>query len=502
VHNRAPFYAIIQSRASVRTTRSDMTQTRRPNLLILMTDQQQATTVDLGNPCQTPNIDRISAGGVRFTRAHTVNAICSPARASLYTGLLPHTHGMVDCTHTVEEYRARFKAELPMWSRSLQQAGYATAHYGKWHVERSNQLEHFGFGEYEHPGSPAFHAYRAEMGLPLRPESFSMSYTVRHPGYNDLRLYGVLDEPEEASKPYYLYSKGIDFVRRCAQDGDQPWCLVVSTQEPHDPYWAHQPYYDLYDPASIPQPPSYADDLHDKPRYFQRLRGVWRDLTWEHVAQATACYYASISLIDAQVGRLLDVLEETGQAENTIVVYTTDHGDQMGAHGLLMKGPPPYEETYRIPLIVRWPGVVAPGTTSDALVSSMDLAPTIVEMAGCAPFETQARSLMPLLRGEPTGDVFESDFAEFHGQRFFYTQRIVWWGRHKYVLNGFDFDELYDLETDPYEMHNLAPDPAYADLAREMASRMWRRIRETDDFNMIHSHYGMFRYAPVGPGAG
>jgi choline-sulfatase len=476
-----------------------MSKPKRPNILVLMTDQQQAATVDPGSPCLTPNVDRIGAGGVQFTRAHTVNAICSPARASLYTGLLPHSHGMVDCTHTVAEYRARFDADLPMWSRSLQQAGYCTAHYGKWHVERSGQLERFGFDEYEDAGAPAYIAYRAEMGLPSQPEAFAMSHIVRHPGYNDLRLYGVLDEPEEASKPYYLYSKGIDFVRRCTQDGNRPWCLVVSTQEPHDPYWAHQPYYDLYDPASIPQPPSYRDDLHDKPRYFQRLRNVWRDLGWEQIAEATACYYASVSLIDAQVGRLLEALDETGQAENTVVVYTTDHGDQMGAHGLLMKGPPPYEETYRIPLIVRWPGVVGPGTSSDALVNSMDLAPTIVEMAGCAPFETQARSMVPLLRGEPTGEAFDSDFAEFLGQRFAYTLRTVWWGRFKYVFNGFDFDELYDLEADPYELNNLASDPAYAEVLREMAVRMWQRIHETDDSNMYNSHYGMFRYAPVGP---
>jgi len=477
--------------------------TTRPNIVLLMTDQQQACTVDPGNPCQTPNIDRISAGGVRFTRAHTVNAICSPTRASLYTGTLPNTHGMVDCTHTVAEYRAKFNADLPMWSRSLQAAGYRTAHFGKWHVERSNALENFGFDEYETGGLPGYRAHRAAMGLPPRPESFEMEHWVRQPGYRDLRLYGVHDEPEEAGTPYYLYQRGIAFVRERTEDPDTPWCLVISTSEPHDPYWANRVYYDLYDPATIPQPPSFHDDLHDKPRYYQKLRTVWKDMTWQHFAEATACYYASITEIDVQVGRLLDVLEETGQAENTVVIYTTDHGDLMGAHGLLMKGPPPYEETYRIPLVVRWPGMTAPGTTCDALANVMDLAPTLVEMAECAPLPTsEARSLVPLLRGKPGGEAFEQDYAEFHGQRFFYTQRIVWWKRWKYVFNGFDFDELYDLEADPHEMTNLAPDPAYADVLREMATRMWRKAHETGDFNLVQSHYGMFRYAPVGPNGG
>lgn len=472
----------------------------RPNLLILMTDQQQACTVDPGCLCQTPHIDRISARGVRFTRAHTVNAICSPARASMYTGLLPHTHGMVDCTHTVEDYRARFKADLPTWSQVLHEAGYRTAHFGKWHVERSEKLERFGFDECELASSPGFRAHRARLGLPPRTEDFELEYWVRQPGYQDLRLYGTHREPEEGSAPYYLYSRGSDFIERCAQDPRTPWCLVVSTSEPHDPYWAPVSYYERYDPAAIPRPPSFHDDLHAKPGYFRRLRSVWRDMAWDHFAQATACYYASISLIDAQVGRLLDALEETGQAENTAVIYLTDHGDQMGAHGLLMKGPPPYEETYRIPLLIRWPGVTEPGTTDDALVSSMDLAPTIVEMAECDPLGgTQARSLLPLLRGEGAGEGFEQDFAEFHGQRFFYTQRITWWRQFKYVFNGFDLDELYDLQADPFEMANLAGDPAHADLLRGMAARMWRRIRETGDFNMYNSNYGMFRYAPVGP---
>jgi arylsulfatase A-like enzyme len=147
--------------------------------------------------------------------------------------------------------------------------------------------------------------------------------------------------------------------------------------------------------------------------------------------------------------------------------------------------------------------VIAPGSHSDALVSSMDLAPTLVEAAGCDPLPTsEARSLIPLLHGQDPGPAFDQHMAEFHGQRFFYTQRILWWEQFKYVFNGYDFDELYDLEADPHELHNLAEDPAYAGVLTEMATRMWRRIRETGDFNMVQSHYGMFRYAPVGPLAG
>ena len=121
----------------------------RPNLLFLITDQQQAATIDPSTPCQTPHLDRLAAAGTRFTRCYAPNPICSPSRASLMTGLLPHSHGMVDVTHAVEPYRAELKPGLPFWSRTLQQVGYHTAYLGKWHIERSNRLENFGFETYD-----------------------------------------------------------------------------------------------------------------------------------------------------------------------------------------------------------------------------------------------------------------------------------------------------------------------------------------------------------------
>ena len=120
-----------------------------PNLLFIITDQQQAATVDPGSPCLTPNLDALAARGTRFTRCYTANPICSPSRASLFTGLLPHSHGMVDVTHAVPAYRAELQAGLAMWPQTLQAAGYHTGYFGKWHVERSNRLESFGFDDYE-----------------------------------------------------------------------------------------------------------------------------------------------------------------------------------------------------------------------------------------------------------------------------------------------------------------------------------------------------------------
>jgi arylsulfatase A-like enzyme len=391
-----------------------------------------------------------------------------------------------------------------MWSQRLQREGYHTGYFGKWHVERSARLERFGFAEYEVLGTGAsdpskFIAHRRRLGLPPTPRDYVDRYEVKQAGYRDYMLYGVLDEPEEGSAFYYTFAQGIDFLQRAAQR-DQPWCLFVSSSGPGDPHHVPRAYADRYDPDEIAEPASFCDDLAERPTVYRRQREVWEDVDWPDHAKAIACYYARCTLMDAQIGRLLAALEETGQADNTVVVYTNDHGIMMGAHGLHCLGVFPFEEGYRIPLIVRWPGVTPSGSTCEALVNTLDLTPTLCEMANAGTLEAaEGRSLTPWLRGETPTDWPDDCFAEFHGQRFFWTQRIVWADRYKYVFNGFDRDELYDLEDDPYEMTNLAVDPANTDLVEAMATRMWTHIRAIDDHNMLGSHYGSLRVAPVGP---
>ena len=226
---------------------------KRPNVLFLITDQQQAATIDSASPCQTPNLDRLCAEGVRFRRAYTVNAICSPTRASIYTGMLPHTHGMVDCTHTVEDYRARFRTGLTLWSQQLEQVGYRTAHFGKWHVERSNRLEEFGFSEHEPARSVEFKEYQQSLGLPPQSDRLVMRHVVKQPGYRDCQLYSVIDGPAEETDEYYLYSRGIEFIEKATREDSRPWCVAISTTAPHDPYVALKSYYDRYSPEDIAQ---------------------------------------------------------------------------------------------------------------------------------------------------------------------------------------------------------------------------------------------------------
>jgi arylsulfatase A-like enzyme len=466
-----------------------MSASRPPNLLLLLTDQQRADTIVPGGPCLTPRLQALAAEGTRFERAYAPNPICSPTRASLFTGLLPHAHGMVDVTHAVPPTRADLTPGVPFWPRRLREAGYRTGYFGKWHVERSDRLEAFGFD-----------TYGVELrltGVPVHDAPLAPRITVRDEGYRDFLLAGVSDEAAAATPEAGLVDRGLAFLDEAARDPERPFFLVVSTEAPHDPYIAPREIMERYDVASIPLPASSHDDLSGRPAVYRRIRRAWEGLDDDQVRLAIACYYAACSLVDDQFGRLLDALEGHGLADDTIVAFTSDHGDYLGAHGLFLKGVAPFEEAYRVPLVLRGPGIPRDHRVGEC-VSLVDLAPTLVSATLGESWPGHGHDLLPCLRGTRGGD---EAFAEFHGQRFGYTQRILWHGRWKYVFNGFAEDELYDLEGDPHELRNLAAEPDHDGVLRAMAARLWRRVRASGDTTLSEAQYGMFRFAPVGPEA-
>lgn len=469
-----------------------------PNVLVVMSDQQQAATVAPDSPCRTPNVDRLARSGMRFTRCYTPSPICSPARASFMTGLLPHQHGMVDVEHAVPAYRAGLLPGLPMWSQRLAAAGYRVGYYGKWHVERSYDMARFGFqrsAAYREPGR-AYADHRASLGLGPTAAIGAPNRVVSQPGYRDLLLYGVTDEPIESTLEHFTTSGALGFLEdACASD--DPWALMVSTKAPHEPYVVPRPLFDLYDAADLPLPDSFDDDLADRPAIYRRQQTVWRDLTEDDFRVATACYYALCTLVDEQVGRLLATIEAAGRLDDTLVIYTSDHGDLMGAHRLLLKGVPAFEEVYRVPLVVSWPARIPPARTSDQIVQSHDVAETLARLVGPG-LGGHAVDLLPGLIDD-SGPARTTAVAELHGQRFSYTQRVVWQAADKYVFNAFDFDELYDLAADPGERVNLADDPAYGETRRRLSTAMWRVARETDDTTLTGAQDGTYRYLPVGP---
>jgi arylsulfatase A-like enzyme len=465
-----------------------MSKKKHTNILFLLADQQQFRIVEPGSECQMPNVGRLREAGMLFSRAHTVNAVCTPSRASLMTGLYPHNHGMVDNTHAVEEFRANFRSERNMISKQLKAHGYRMGYFGKWHVERNINPGAFGFDRFE-----------TEQHGREFPRTLIKRHAVRQPGYNDRTLYGVHKEAVEETEEYFFYTQGIEFIRESVAEPDVPWCAFISTNAPHDPYIAPKELYDRYDPSRFRKPASFGDTLADKPNIYRRIKGVWEDMTWRDYQEARACYYANCTLVDTQVGRVLDFLRDTGHLDDTLIVYMSDHGDLMGAHGLLCKGIPAFEEVYRIPLILSWPKNLPRAGECDVPVSIIDVAPTILELAGCRPMEDiDGESVVPLISdGSASQD--RVSYAEFYGQRLSCTQRIVWKNNFKYVYNGFDFDELYDLNRDPHELSNLIHDPKYQKTAAAMSREMWAKVKESGDLSLLESEYFMYRFAPVGP---
>jgi len=255
----------------------------------------------------------------------------------------------------------------------------------------------------------------------------------------------------------------------------------------------------LYNLSGITLPESFDDAMEDKPGIYRRLKSVWEDLTRQDFQEATACYYANCTLVDSQVGRVIDLLESAGQRNNTIITYLSDHGDMMGGHGLLCKGVPAFDESYRIPLIISWPGHIPSGDVCAAYASIIDIAPTVLELAECQSMkDIDGESLIPYIKRE-ANSLVRSIYAEFFGQRLSYSQRIVWKDKYKYVFNSFDFDELYDLSKDPAEMKNLTNDPQYRSVAVMMAQEMWRKAKKSGDHCFLESEYFMYRFAPIGP---
>jgi arylsulfatase A-like enzyme len=469
---------------------------KRPNILFLMTDQMQGAALRPGHPAITPNLDRLARRGVRIDRAYTPNPVCSPARACLMTGLLPHAHGVLEVTHTTDDDQSVLRTKHPHWMQSLAAAGFRGGYFGKWHLERSKQLQNFGWEMFASENTAALKDATAKHGRPAT-KTFA-ERLIETPGYKSSPFYRVTDQDPRHKFVGVVTTLAEDFMRD-ALKRDEPWCCFVSCLEPHDPFICGKAAFDLYDVDALPLPATLRDRGERQPNIYRKSARVYAGFSDHDHRMAAACYYASITEIDQQYGRLLDLLESEGRLDDTLVVFTSDHGEQLGAHGLYCKNIGAFERAYHIPMLLAGPGV-ARGGVADARVGLHDLAPTLCELAGVPWTDNgQSRSFAPLLRvplahaGE-----FTAGYAEYFGTRVRFLQRVVWDGPWKLVFNGFDFDELYNLDEDPEEADNRIDDPACADIVRRLFARMWEIVRRTDD-PLIDTHYPPIRVAPFGP---
>ena len=444
----------------------------RPNVLWICTDQQRWDTIHaLGNQAiNTPNIDRLVAEGVACSNAFCQAPICTPSRASFLTGMYAGTvRGCTNGNHHWAE-------AAPLVTKLLADSGYACGLSGKLHLAGAH-------GRVEprprDDGYSVFHWSHSHRDI--WPTGHAYADWVGEKGFRLGRKYAEQGcMPPELHQTTFCAEKAIEFMET---DWDQPWLMSVNIFDPHPPFDPPEEYRRRYDPARVPAPRFRESDLEAQ----ARLSGV--DFQSEarppetfQALEKIAAYYAMIELIDWNVGRMLDALERTGQRENTLVIFMSDHGEMLGDHGLLAKGCRFYEGLVHVPLVFSWPGVLPLGEGRAALVELTDIAPTLLALAGLeAPQRMAGRNLRPLLAGE-TDTHRDAVRCEYYDALSMTAPgRDNWTGsratmirtdRHKLVVyHGHEPGELFDLAQDPDEYTNLWDSPAHMEIKLDLMKR-------------------------------
>jgi len=477
----------------------------KPNLLIFMTDHQRGDTVLPSSPCITPNIDRLAREGVTFSETFCPSPHCCPSRATFMTGLFPAEHGVWHNVDVANAISRGLNEGVRTWCEDYRDAGYRMHYSGKWHVSHHESPVDRGWnvcpgteGDYSGRGvyvSDRWDTYRKIAAEPEPTEREEAQ--ILRPGFPQFRLYGTSDGNKGDER---VVDEGLAALNQVTtEESDDPWCLYVGCGGPHDPYYVPQRFLDMYDPDEIELPPNFADEMADKPNFYRRTKDLFDQLTEQEHREGIRHFLAYCTFEDELFGKLLTKLEESGQADNTIVMYCSDHGDYMGEHGLWAKGLPCFRGAYHVPMVMRWPqGISNPGRTEDALVSLADMAPTFLDAADIAPEgEFTGRSLMPFLRGESVSDWRDVLYTQSNGNELYGIQRSVFGKDYKFVYNGFDYDELYDLRNDPHELCNVVGDPQYQDVVRQSMRRIWQFSHRTGDTCI--NPYIMVRFAQYGP---
>lgn len=495
----------------------------RPNILLVTSDQHRGDCFGFaGRRVRTPHLDALAAAGTRFDACITPNVVCQPARASILTGLLPRTHGVhdngIDLEPAVGE--AGFAGRLA-------HAGYDTAFIGKAHFATYHTHEPTGSPEsvksasaygpdWSGPYMGFQHVELMLLGhnywLPYPPPvgmHYERWYYADGRGEEKNRLYATRLPPETSAAQTFhsglpvewhnstwTADRAIAYLR--SRPAGRPFCAWVSFPDPHHPFDAPAPWSRLHAPEDVDLPQQRARDLERRPWWHRAaLEGTPRTRTAEmrrireeysrmppqtddQLRELIANYYGMIALIDHSVGRILDALDTAGLADSTLVVFTSDHGDWLGDHGLVLKGPMHYEGLLRTGLIVRGPGV-PPGKVVSVPVSTLDLAATFADYAGVgAQWAAHSRSLLPLIEGAATR---EFAFNEWHllparaGVELELRTVRTRTAKLTYELRS-KAAELYDLVSDPYEMENRFEDPAARGLRSELMDMLMARPRD------------------------
>jgi len=453
----------------------------QPNVLLVMTDQQRVDSIGAyGNDwVDTPSLDELASEGTRFDRAYTPSAICSPARAAVLSGMRPHRNGV---TRNANEGTSL--ADLPCYPNRLREAGYNVGHVGKMHVGQPPEAfemdgKHYPGWYYPHD-HPDYMEYLKTRDFPqMNAERLRDAFPN---GGSTYQSGAVDDRPVEASFTHFLTEGALDRMNEYGGDAPEtPFYLGVQYFGPHNPYYLPEEYLHMYNPDDIElSEAAIKETFEQKPwvHQIQAKKSRLSELSIEDWRRQIAAYHGWVTFIDHQVGRLLDALDKRGVREDTIIVYTSDHGAFLTRHKMHDKGPAMYEDIYNIPFLVS--GLDGFDDTEDRFVSLLDLAPTFCDAAGVDILETyDGLSLISL--GDEGGQWRDHVRAEFHGHQFAYEQRMIREERYKLVLNAYDTDEFYDLQSDPNELDNRIGDPEYGADAKRIYQRLMAELRAEDD---------------------
>lgn len=461
---------------------------RRPNVLFLMSDDLNNMLGCYGDPlAKTPHLDRLAARGVRFDRAYCAFPLCGPSRNSLLTGLYPNSTGILA---NAQIFRQTIPSQQSM-PQVFRNAGYFAARIGKlYHYNVPNSI---GTNGHDDPASWEMELNPAGVDR-LEEEDRIFSLT---PGQFGGTLSWFASPKDDSRHTDGMMAENAEWVlERCAKRKDRPFFLGVGFFRPHTPYVSPKAWFDLYAEKEMPVVQGVKEDQADIPAPGLGSYKMEQDkLTDDLRRQCRQAYYASISFMDAQVGRVVAALDRLGLSENTIIVFTSDHGYHMGEHGLWQKMSL-FEESARVPLLIVAPGVAAPGTVAKSPVAHIDLFPTLAELCGVkTPSNVQGQSLMPMLRdpgvagrgwaitqvmrgGGPNRASVTTNVGS-DGPRFFgYSLRTPRW-RYTEWDEGRKGRELYDHEADPGELTNLAEKPDHAKTVDELSQQVRAAAKAT-----------------------